>query len=112
MLKPNSNFATSSSRKVGGKCKGEVPPGDVIYVPRGSAGEFAGISNVETRERNSLALGWLDPHQGPQGQTASIFSYKVTFLKLFLYPVVFELPSCQGCNCKDFQVLENLYELF
>ena len=55
-----------------GKFKGGVNQGDVIWVPGGRAGEFAGISNIETQERNSLALGWLDPHLGPQGHTASL----------------------------------------
>ena len=52
--------------------KGEIHQGDVIGVPRGGAGEFAGILKIETQERNSLALGWPDPHLGPQGQTASL----------------------------------------
>ena len=52
--------------------KGDVHQGDVIRVPRGGAGEFAGISKIETQERNSLALGRLDPHLGPQGHTASL----------------------------------------
>ena len=58
--------------KEAGNAKGEVHQGDVIWVPGGRAGEFAGISKIETQERNSLALGRLDPHLGPQGHTASL----------------------------------------